>query len=170
MDSEIFCCKLFSSVCGFNRLSCNFWTFLCKSVILLLLFLYELKEDGYDDLHNVQMVKMTDALLLFHGRRVLSVNQLSSEARTQHRKQTFTGCSVNQTMKSGRGHNTEREKEVSYHLQVTGFFIALRERLEGRLGRLRAIVWERSFSCFKTRFRCLNSRSGLWCNAFKFCK
>ena len=116
------------------------------------------------------MIKRTGALLLFYGRRVLSVNQPSSEARTQHRKETFTGCSVNQTMKSGRDHNTEKKREVSYQQQVTEFFIALRARLEGRLGRLRAVIWVRSFSCFKTKFRCFISRSGLWCNAFKFCK
>ena len=96
--------------------------------------MFGLKQDDYDDLYDVQTIKRTDALLLFHGQGFLSVNQPSSEARTQHRKETFTGCSVNQTMKSGRGHNTEMKRGVSYQQQVTGFFIALRARLEGRLG------------------------------------
>ena len=77
---------------AFNRLSCTFWAFSCKSVIILRFFLFGLKEDDYDDLHVVQMIKRTDALLLFYGRGNHSVNQPSSEARTQHRKETCIGC------------------------------------------------------------------------------
>ena len=63
------------------------------------------------------------------------MNQPSSEARTQHRKETFTGCSVRTRLQ----HRDEEGSQLS--AASDWVFIALRARLEGRLGRLRAVIW-----------------------------
>ena len=68
------------------------------------------------------------------------MNQPSSEARTQHRKETY--WLQRQPDNEVRTRLQHRDEEGSQLSAASDWvFIALRARLEGRLGRLRAVIW-----------------------------
>ena len=79
------------------------------------------------------------------------------------------GCSFNRSVKTGLGYNTGRGKG-QLSAAARAFYTVFWTRLDGRSGRVGAVMRDNLFSIFNTNFKQFNSRCGLWCSASKFSK